>query len=76
MPRVQEDGGDACKGEGHMQRERAHGIRDGATHTITMVLLHACKGHASEVGHNPGGGATHEQKGAEGWVHQSGGAKG
>jgi len=76
MPRAQEDGGDAHKGEGRMQGERAHGMRDGATRTVTVVSPHARKGHASEAGCNPGRGAMHEWKGAEGWAHQSGGAKG
>ncbi len=52
---VQEDRGNVCKGEGHMQGKRAHRTRDGATHTITMVPLHVCKGHASKAGHHPGG---------------------
>ncbi len=63
MPGVQEDRWNTCKGEGHAQGERAHGMRDGATHTITMVPPHACKGHASKVGHHPGGGAACKQKG-------------
>jgi len=73
MPGAQEDRGDVCKGEGRTQGERAHRMRDGATCTVIIVPSRACKGHANEVGRNPGRGAAREWMG---WVHQSGGVKG
>ena len=51
------------KGEGHVQGERAHGTRDGATCTITVVPPCAHKGHVSEAGCHPGRGAACKWKG-------------
>jgi len=63
IPGAQEDRWNARKGEGHTQGKRAHGTRDGATRTITVVPLHVRKGHVSEAGCHPGGGAACEWKG-------------
>ncbi len=53
----------ARKGEGHMQGERTHRTRDGATRTITVVPPCVHNGHVSKVGRNPGRGAVREWKG-------------